>query len=53
MDTLATIALIDKVLQHGAPAVEKIVRAWGIENPTVEDIQSMEITETPDSFFEE
>jgi len=51
METGMILALIEKILDFGVPAVVKGIQAWEIEEPTLEDIQGLKI-KAPEEFFE-
>ena len=45
------LALIEKILVYGAPAVISAIQNWEVENPTVEDIKKLQIIKDPEEYF--
>lgn len=45
------LALIEKILIYGAPAVISALQAWDIKEPTVEDIKKLQIVKDPEEYF--
>ena len=46
-----TLALIDKALRYGAPAVIAAIRKLDVEEPTLTDIQGLRIEGDPEDYF--
>lgn len=48
------LAVIELIMKYGVPATLAILAAWGVENPTLEDIQALkERVPPPGTYFEE
>lgn len=54
MEAEAIAAIADLVVRHGVPAALRIIRAWPVKEPTVEDIRALrEMVPPPESYFED
>ena len=52
MDIAMALALIEKILTYGVPAVVRAIQAWDIEDVTIEDIQGLKV-KAPEEYFED
>ena len=52
MNVEMTVALIEKILRFGVPAVVKTIQAWDIDDVTIEDIQGLKV-KSPEEYFED
>ena len=46
-----SLAIGELILKHGVPAALRIIRAWDVENPTVEDIRALREMKPAAGFF--
>lgn len=46
-------AVLQLLVEYGLPGTIKIIKAWQVENPTIEDIKALPDLKDPEEYFEE
>lgn len=52
MEGALLLAFAELLLKYGPDATMKIITAWGVENPTLEDIEALKAMKPAESYFE-
>jgi hypothetical protein len=52
-DAMMIVAILDKFLKYGVPAVIAAIRSMRVENPTYEDIMALQIIKKPEDYFDD
>ena len=51
MEALFLITIGNLVVKYGIPGALKIIKAWNVENPTIEDIKALPDLKPPEDYF--
>ena len=53
-ETLIILAIVDLILKHGVPGMISVMTEWGIQDPTIEDIEALrKRVPKPGTYFKE
>ena len=53
MEGALLLAFAELLLKYGPSAALSLIKAWGVENPTMEDIAALKAMKPAESYFEE
>lgn len=52
MEAQIIMSITQLIIKYGIPGALKILKAWDVDNPTIEDIEALPDLKPPDSYFE-